>query len=85
MSVAKPHATTIMLTARQRRSITSAREAAGLDQGDLAARCGCSRNMLCQVERGRKSPSWGLLCAICRALELSVDLRISRPRITATG
>jgi transcriptional regulator with XRE-family HTH domain len=72
------HPTTITLTPQQRKQLTTAREAAGLHQGELAAKCGCTRNMLCQVERGRKSPSWGLLCAICWALELEVDLKIRR-------
>lgn len=77
------HATTITITARQRKLLTQAREAAGLDQGELASRVGCSRNMVCQIERGRKAPSWGLLCAMCRVLGLAVELHIGNAKAPA--
>lgn len=57
----------IRCTLRQRRT------AAGLSQGELAARVGVSRQTLIAVEAGRQVPSTGLALHLARALRCSVE------------
>lgn len=53
-------------------SIAAAREAAGMTQRDLAARCGTSRSQVCRAEAGTASVEVVSLVRIARALGVQV-------------
>lgn len=74
------HSTTIDLTTEQRATLRACREKLGLNQSELGALADCSRVMIYQIESGKKSPSYGLLVAISRALALDVRLSLVRSR-----
>ncbi|MGP6159646.1 MAG: helix-turn-helix transcriptional regulator [Vulcanimicrobiaceae bacterium] len=56
------------LTGRAAARIRAAREAAGMSQGQLAARAGLSRPSLANIEAGRQSITLKRLAAIASAL-----------------
>ncbi|MCM1329983.1 MAG: helix-turn-helix transcriptional regulator [Ruminococcus sp.] len=54
-------------------NVRKAREAAGLDQEELAERVGISRTMVSHIERNRKTPSVMVLADIAKALHCTMD------------
>ena len=54
-------------------SIRAIRESRGMTQEDLAKKILVSQSMLCQVERGTKSPSFPLVVDISKALGCEVS------------
>jgi len=50
------------------RAVRALREAAGLSQEELAARCGVHRTYLGGIERGERNVSFGNLTRLARAL-----------------
>lgn len=54
-------------------NIKRAREAMGLSQYALANKVNVSQEMICQVERGRKSPSVALLADIAAVFGCTMD------------
>lgn len=50
------------------REIAAARVRAGLTQADAALRIGIARSALANYEKGARSPTWGTLKQIARAL-----------------
>lgn len=50
-----------------------AREAAGLNQSELAERIGVTRNVISLVESGKQSLATRNLVKACRALKVSAD------------
>jgi transcriptional regulator with XRE-family HTH domain len=75
-----PHTTTVSLTDEQREQLRAARERAGLTQTEVGNAAGCTYNMVCQIESGAKSPSFGLLVAICGALSIEPRLSLVRAK-----
>jgi transcriptional regulator with XRE-family HTH domain len=49
------------------------REAAGLSQGELAARAGISQPRITEYERGRRSPTWESVVRLAMILGVSTD------------
>ena len=49
------------------------RSALGLTLEQLAARCGVSKSMLSQIERGQANPTFAVLWSLTRALKLDFD------------
>jgi transcriptional regulator with XRE-family HTH domain len=49
------------------------RSALGLTLEQLAARCGVSKSMLSQIERGQANPTFAVLLSLTRALKLDFD------------
>ena len=54
-------------------AIRARREALHLSQEDLAFECGLHRTYISQLERGLKSPTVRVLCAIAQALNVEPD------------
>ena len=54
-------------------NIKRIRESRGMQQTELSARVYVTQAMICQIERGRKSPSVALLADIAAALNCSMD------------
>jgi HTH-type transcriptional regulator / antitoxin HipB len=52
------------------------RQALGLSQAALAAKAGVSRIFVEKIEAGARTPSWGTLERLARALGCRVDLTI---------
>lgn len=53
--------------------LKAARAAKDLSQGDLAQRCGVSRQTINAIEKGDYNPTINLCIAICRALGKTLD------------
>lgn len=53
--------------------LKAAREAAGLNQSELAERIGVSRNVISMVERGQQSLATRNLVKACALLNVSAD------------
>ena len=51
-------------------SIRAQREARKLSQLALALEAGLSKTYLCDVEKGRRNPSFTIICRIAKALEM---------------
>lgn len=49
------------------------RAGAGLTQGQLADKAGCSMRAVMAWEGGHRLPSWESVCELARALNLSTD------------
>jgi len=49
------------------------RETAGLTQGELASRVGCTWEAISRWERATREPSWTTVVSICRALGVSCE------------
>ena len=49
------------------------RREANLTQDELARKCGLSRNYICQIETGRKSPTLGTLGEIATAVGVTLE------------
>ena len=74
------HATTVDLSTAERAQLRAARERLGLSQTAVGHRAGCTYAMICYIESGAKSPSYGLLAAICAALGLELRLKLVKKR-----
>jgi transcriptional regulator with XRE-family HTH domain len=59
--------------------LREARERAGLSQGELARRLGCSQQAVSQAERADSNPSAGFIEAWARALGGQLELEIELP------
>lgn len=70
------HATTISLTKKQRAELKTRRVKRGLTQPELGSLAGCTHAMISQIESGVKSPGYGLLVAICKALGCKLTVTI---------
>jgi transcriptional regulator with XRE-family HTH domain len=66
--------------------IQQRRKALGLSLAQLAARCGVSKSMLSQIERGTANPTFAVLWALTRAMHIEfADLVNSTSGSTGTG
>lgn len=54
-------------------NIKRKRNAMGMSQGELAAAIGISVPMICQIERGTKSPTLSLSVDIARVLQCDLN------------
>lgn len=54
-------------------NIKNRRESAEMTQEELAAKVGVTHSMICQIERGSKSPTIGLGKAIADVLGCTLD------------
>ena len=61
------------------RQLRVRRQAQGLSQAALATKAGVSRIFVEKIEAGARTPSWGTLERLARALGCRVDLTI-KPR-----
>ena len=52
------------------------RQAVGLSQAALAAKAGVSRVFVEKIEAGARTPSWGTLARLARALGCRVELAL---------
>jgi transcriptional regulator with XRE-family HTH domain len=57
------------------------RQMAKMTQDDLAKRCGLSRNYICQIETGRKSPAFGTLNEIAHAIGVRIELIVGEDHV----
>jgi len=62
-----------MAKARIGNQVKILREALGITQADLAARCGCTRQTIIMLEQKRYVPSLSLAFAVARALNAGVE------------
>lgn len=62
-----------MAKARIRNSVRARREAAGLTQSELAARCGCTRQTVIMLEQEKYVPSLSLAFAVARTFGVAVE------------
>ena len=58
------------------RQIRSRRQAQGLSQAALAIKAGVSRVFVEKIEAGARTPSWGTLARLARALGCRVQLTL---------
>ena len=62
-----------MAKARIGNQVKILREALGITQADLAARCGCTRQTIIMLEQERYVPSLSLAFAVSRALNAGIE------------
>jgi transcriptional regulator with XRE-family HTH domain len=55
------------------------REGAGLTQQELAERAGLTTAGVAQLESGRRSPSWGTVVELCKALGVEPNEFVKPP------
>ena len=56
-----------------REALRAIRELVGIEQADLASRCGISQSHLSNIERGKRAPSPSVLRSLADQLGVSLD------------
>lgn len=56
-----------------REALRAIRELTGIEQSELAARCGITQSHLSNIERGKRAPSAPVLRALADKLGVSLD------------